>query len=54
MNKSQQQEIMVMRAKINADKAQEEHAEAWFSQPAEEAMPITPPEEENANTPTGI
>ena len=54
MNKSQQQEIMVMRAKMNADKARDEHEEAWYSQPAEEAAPITPPEDENANTPTGI
>jgi len=45
---------MVMRAKVKADKAQKEHAEAWFELPAPEAQPIKPSEAEDAITKTGV
>lgn len=56
MNKSQELEIMVLRAKMKADDTQENHDEAWYGASGEELLVDRNevPEVENGDTPTGI
>ena len=48
MNKSQELEVMVMRAEIYADEVMAKYEAAWYGQEAKEAKPIEKEEDKDA------